>query len=354
MTAQLDAFVEFLRSEANGYEFRTSAKSMGYPILIITRVFKEVGLYLDDDPLLRLEVCRKLFPTLSLWLTAHSKNPMHYVTKIRKMLTPDELTIIKQESLLTIDKNTIQALKDRYSTNLKKRLNNQARMPKEAIYECIKIGMSRDASYNEKIAACLFAIGCRPIELLTMSTFTPGAVFGVTQIGIAKAKNQEQFEANKNYRISKVLVGMNTDQFIYTWNSIRIQAPANLTFEERTEFNRKITQDVIRPMSNFFEKKYLHRCYIARKLYPTLVYDPRMKESFIGFANQTLGHDSFSSTVHYLNASVTLPRCPNSQESEAVTNRPLPTQRVSPRLPIESSLPIHPIQGNTSKGFDPV
>ena len=327
---------------------------MGYPILMITRVFKETALYLDDDSLPRLEVCRKLFPTLSLWLTTHSKNPMHYVTKIRKMLTCDELAVIKQESLLTIDKSTIQALKDRYSTNLKERLNNQIRMPEEAIKKCIQIGLTPNASYNEKIAACLFAIGCRPIELLTMSTFTEGMVFGVTQTGIAKAKNAEQFEANKSYRISKVLVGMTTDQFLHTWNSIRIQAPANLTFEERTEFNRKITQDVIRPMSNFFEKQYLHRCYIARKLYPTLIYNPKMKESFIGFANRQLGHESLISTVHYLNASVTLPQCPNSQESEAVTNRPLPTQQASPRLPTESSLPIHPIQGNTSKGFDPV
>jgi hypothetical protein len=343
MTTQLDAFVDFLRSESNGYEFRTSAKSMGYPILMVTRVFKEVGVYLTDDNVNRLAVCRKLFPVLSQWFTTHSKNPMHYVTKIRKMLTSDELAVVKEECLLCIDKKTIQDLKDRYSTNLKKRLNNQARMPEEAIYKCIQIGLSRDASYNEKIAACLFAVGCRPIELLTMSTFTPGEVFGVTQIGIAKAKNQEQFEANKNYRISKVLVGMTTDQFIYTWNSIRIQAPTNLTFEERTEFNRKITQDVIRPMSNFFEKQYLHRCYIARKLYPTLVYNPMMKESFIGFANQTLGHDSFSSTVHYLNASVTLPQYPNSQESEAVTNLPLPTQQVSPRSQGEISLPTRPI-----------
>jgi len=354
MTTQLDAFVDFLQSETNGYEFRTSAKSMGYPILMVTRVFKEVGAYLTDDNVHRLTVCRKLFPVLSQWFTTHSKNPMHYVTKIRKMLTSDELTVIKQESLLCIDKKTIQDLKDRYSTNLKRRLNNQTRMPEEAIQKCIEIGLSPGASNNEKIAACLFAIGCRPIELLTMSTFTPGAVFGVTQTGIAKAKNAEQFEANKNYRISKVLVGMTTDQFIELWNSIRIQAPDNLTFEERTEFNRKITQDVIRPMSNFFEKQYLHRCYIARKLYPTLVYNPQMKESFIGFANRQLGHESLISTVHYLNASVSLPRCPNLQELEEVTNRQLPTQQVSQRLPTESSLPIHPIQGNTSKDFDPV
>jgi hypothetical protein len=356
MTTQLDAFVGFLQSETNEYEFRTSAASMatGYPFLMVTRVFKEVGVYLTDDNVHRLTVCRKLFPVLSQWFTTHSKNPMHYVTKIRKMLTSDELTVVKEERLLCIDKKTIQDLKDRYSTNLKKRLNNQVRMPEEAICKCIQIGLSRDASYNEKIAACLFAIGCRPIELLTMSTFTPGAVFGVTQIGIAKAKNREQFETNKNYRISKVVVGMTTDQFMYTWNTIRIQAPANLTFEERTEFNRKITQDVIRPMSNFFEKQYLHRCYIARKLYPTLVYNPLMKESFIGFANRQLGHESLISTVHYLNASVSLPRCPNLQELEEVTNRQLPTPPGFPRLPTESSLPIHPIQGNTSKGFDPV
>lgn len=329
MTTHLDAFVEFLRFEANGYEFRTSSKSMGYPILMITRVFKEVALYLEDGDLLRLEVCRKLFPILSLWLTTHSKNPMHYVTKIRKMLTHDELVVIKQESLLSIDKNTIQALKDRYSTNLKKRLNNQIRMPEEAIKKCIQIGLVPEASDNEKIAACLFAIGCRPIELLTMSTFAPGTVFGVTQTGIAKAKNAEQFEANKNYRISKIVVGMTAEQFIRIWESIRIQAPFNLTFEERTEFNRKITQDVIRPMSNFFEKQYLHRCYIARKLYPTLVYNPLMKESFIGFANRQLGHESLISTVHYLNASVTVPQCPNSQELEEVANPPLPTQQAS-------------------------
>lgn len=343
MTTQLDAFVDFLRSETNGYEFRTSAKSMGYPILMVTRVFKEVGAYLTDDNVHRLTVCRKLFPVLSQWFTTHSKNPMHYVTKIRKMLTSDELTVIKQESLLYIDKKTIQDLKDRYSTNLKRRLNNQTRMPEEAIQKCIEIGLSPGASNNEKIAACLFAIGCRPIELLTMSTFTPGAVFGVTQTGIAKAKNAEQFEANKNYRISKVLVGMTTDQFIDMWNSVRIQAPANLTFEERTEFNRKITQDVIRPMSNFFEKQYLHRCYIARKLYPTLVYNPRMKESFIGFANRQLGHESLISTVHYLNASVSLPQCPNLQESEEVTNLPLPTPPVFPQSQGEISLPTRPI-----------
>jgi hypothetical protein len=216
-------------------------------------------------------------------------------------------------------------------------------MPEEAIQKCIEIGLSPGASNNEKIAACLFAIGCRPIELLTMSTFTPGAVFGVTQTGIAKAKNAEQFEANKNYRISKVLVGMTTDQFIDMWNSIRIQAPDNLTFEERTEFNRKITQDVIRPMSNFFEKQYLHRCYIARKLYPTLVYNPRMKESFIGFANRQLGHESLISTVHYLNASVSLPQCPNLQELEEVTNRQLPTPPVFPQSQGEISLPTRPI-----------
>jgi hypothetical protein len=329
MTTQLNAFVEFLQSEANEYEFRTSSKSMGYPILMKTRVFKEVALYLHDDQSVRLEVCRQLFPSLSLWLTIHSKNPMHYVTKIRKMLTPEELSIVKEESLLCINKNTIQALKDRYTTNLKKRLNNQIRMPEDVIKKCIQIGLSPEASDNEKIAACLFAIGCRPIELLTMSTFTSGIVFGVTQTGLAKAKNAEQFEANKNYRISKVVVGMTADQFIHIWESIRIQAPPNLTFEERTEFNRKVTQDVIRPMSNFFEKQYLHRCYIARKLYPTLVYNPKMKESFIGFANQQLGHDSFNSTIHYLNASVTLPPCPNSQELGEVTNRHIPKQPTS-------------------------
>jgi hypothetical protein len=345
MTTQLDAFVGFLQSETNGYEFRTSAASMatGYPFLMVTRVFKEVGVYLTDDNVHRLAVCRKLFPVLSQWFTTHSKNPMHYVTKIRKMLTSDELTVVKEECLLCIDKKTIQDLKDRYSANLKKRLNNQTRMPEEAIHKCIQIGLSRDASYNEKIAACLFAIGCRPIELLTMSTFTPGPVFGVTQTGIAKAKNREQFETNKNYRISKVVVGMTTDQFIYIWNTIRIQAPPNLTFEERTEFNRKITQDVIRPMSNFFEKQYLHRCYIARKLYPTLVYNPLMKESFIGFANRQLGHDSLISTVHYLNASVGVPHCLNSRELEEVTNHLLPTLPTTLQLPTETSLPVHPI-----------
>lgn len=341
MTTQLDAFVEFLRSEENEYEFSTGAISMGYPILLITRVFKEACLFLIDDQSTRLTVCRKLFPTLARWLTTNSKNPLHYVTKLRKMLTPDELAIVKQESLLCIDKVTVQALKDRYSTNLKDRLNNQIRMPEEVIKKCIQIGLARQASDNEKIAACLFAIGCRPIELLTMSTFTPGPVFGVTQTGIAKAKNAKQFEANKNYRISKVVVGMTTDEFIDIWNSIRIQAPPNLTFEERTEFNRKITQDVIRPMSNFFEKQYLHRCYIARKLYPTLVYSPQMKESFIGFANQQLGHQEFTSTVHYLNASVT--QSPSLPESEEAANLLLPTQQALPQLPVETSLPDHPI-----------
>jgi hypothetical protein len=236
-----------------------------------------------------VEQTREAYPIISRILNRYSKNSMKLFTAYKQgeWLEPEAKAAVSRERLLYQDSEQYEQKKQEAKDLVESYQHSQYVVNRDDIDGFIDRGLKTNATWADKAVALNYAVGSRPIEIISKhsANFIKGSTDDeIIQIGHAKAKGEKRWLEAKATRIIKPLYRMRYDEFTRLLKDVRDEVDHDetvKTYREHLIENERLNKKYVSRMSkliatdNPLNKQMYGRnsAYAARKSYPSLTHD---------------------------------------------------------------------------------